>query len=748
MPLVIRGSAVPGTTMQVLQAANTAYPSLAFAQSQNTGLFLSAPATLGVSAGGVESLTVSNASTTITANAAPRLVVTSNAVSMNLAFVSNQTPPTRPFVGTATYDLSVPQLTANNSQPVSVWGSATGYAYGTGTLPIFKTFSGEPVDKYVSFAGNVGNGSYFTFGTTTWKVASNQGFSCLAHVRTSSSSIGNNERIFDFGSGTDSFWFGRNRTSGNVIFYANASPEAFVSTTTPVLSGGWQVLGCRLALASNVVGTQTWGMTIFNNGANVASSSFTSTISDKNATQSYIGRPWNVSARFVSADSFSTMDIRSVTFYDYPLTDTDFANLYAYEYARFNTLSSTANAAQGSVLVSSSGGAMYVSASGDISGVRSIDGMPLQRMRHWSPQNLLKNDILGILQASRDACPVSSTIDAVRDIGNFPGSYAFFGSVLMQDRRVFIVPHNSTSARIYDPMTNVVTTPGGSYAGSNSYAGGVLLPDGRVLCIPYNVLFGKGAIYTPWTDSVTATTTMADFRPPSFAGGVLVNDGRVFLIPYNTYYPSVYDPAVDSMTTVSLSNLNPSGFIGFTLSGVAKYAGGVLLQDGRVYCVPHNATYPLLFDPVSNAVSFSTASFPAEGAYWGGVLLPDGRVFNVPHNATSARIYDPVTDTVSLVPGFPGNYAFLGGCLLPCGRVLCIPYSVPYCVIYDPIRDVITVSSGTFSASNGYAGAVLLPDGRAFVSPCNDTTAKLLNTSWGSVPIPVSVLTSPYLNTL
>jgi len=68
--------------------------------------------------------------------------------------------------------------------------------------------------------------------------------------------------------------------------------------------------------------------------------------------------------------------------------------------------------------------------------------------------------------------------------GTYPGSGAFNGGVLLPDGRVFCVPHNSTTARIYDPITNTLTTPSGTYPGTGAFAGGVLLPDGRVFCVP------------------------------------------------------------------------------------------------------------------------------------------------------------------------------------------------------------------------------------------------------------------------
>ena len=78
----------------------------------------------------------------------------------------------------------------------------------------------------------------------------------------------------------------------------------------------------------------------------------------------------------------------------------------------------------------------------------------------------------------------------------------------------------------------------------------------------------------------------------------------------------------------------------------------------------------------------SSGSFPGNNAYIGGVLLPDGRVFCVPHNATQARTYDPSTNTVSLVGSFPGSLANSGGVLLPDGRVFCVPYNATRARVY------------------------------------------------------------------
>ena len=66
-----------------------------------------------------------------------------------------------------------------------------------------------------------------------------------------------------------------------------------------------------------------------------------------------------------------------------------------------------------------------------------------------------------------------------------------------------------------------------------------------------------------------------------------------------------------------------------------------------------------------NTSSTPTGTYPGGQAFVGGVLLPDGRVFCVPSYSTTARIYDPATSTLTTPSGtYPGSGAFAGGVLL------------------------------------------------------------------------------------
>ena len=170
------------------------------------------------------------------------------------------------------------------------------------------------------------------------------------------------------------------------------------------------------------------------------------------------------------------------------------------------------------------------------------------------------------------------------------------------------------------------------------------------------------------------------------------------------------------------------------------YICGILLMDGRVYCVPHTATTARIFDPKTGAVSIPKGTFTVT-QFAGGVLLPDGRVFLVPCLSTTARIYDPNTDTLITPNGaypYSGNNLglFYSGVLLSDGRVFCIPYNTTKAYIYNPVTDTVVEASETYSGNGAFANGVLLADGRVFMVPTNSTTARIYNPATDTLTTP------------
>lgn len=180
------------------------------------------------------------------------------------------------------------------------------------------------------------------------------------------------------------------------------------------------------------------------------------------------------------------------------------------------------------------------------------------------------------------------TGNAVATVDLSAGSKSFAGAVLMKDGRVFCVPYDSTTARIYNPDTETVSTPSGTYPGSGAFVGGILLPDGKVFCVPHNSASAR--IYDPLTDTLsTPSGTYPGTK--AFFGGVLTRDGKVFCVPYNSTTARIYDPTTDTLTT-------PTG----TYPGGEAFSGGVLLGDGRIFCVPYSANFPLAYNPVTDVL--------------------------------------------------------------------------------------------------------------------------------------------------
>lgn len=109
---------------------------------------------------------------------------------------------------------------------------------------------------------------------------------------------------------------------------------------------------------------------------------------------------------------------------------------------------------------------------------------------------------------------------------------------------------------------------------------------------------------------------------------------------------------------------------GFGSDCTQGYRGGVLLSDGRLGLIPfkHNGVY--LFDPDSNSGTSPVYSCPGEetakcsaGAYYGGVVLPNGTVVLVPHEADRVGLFSlNVTSKAYAVPTVPAAWNAL---LLP-----------------------------------------------------------------------------------
>jgi hypothetical protein len=217
-------------------------------------------------------------------------------------------------------------------------------------------------------------------------------------------------------------------------------------------------------------------------------------------------------------------------------------------------------------------------------------------------------------------------------------------------------------------------------------------------------------LYNPLSYTTVPAVGVTNY---AYVGGVLLPDGRVVFVPHNATTIGIFNPATNTYTTVSGA---PGG---------SAYFGGVLLPDGRVVFVPFAGTTIGIFNPATNVYS-TIAGAPGSNAYSGGVLLPDGRVVFVPFGATTIGMFNPVTNMYSTIARGAGDGSYVGGVLLPDGRVVFVPHSATTVGIFNPATTAYTTIAG--GPGNGaYAGGVLLPDGRVVFVPRNATTIGIFN---------------------
>jgi hypothetical protein len=91
-------------------------------------------------------------------------------------------------------------------------------------------------------------------------------------------------------------------------------------------------------------------------------------------------------------------------------------------------------------------------------------------------------------------------------------------------------------------------------------------------------------------------------------------------------------------------------------SGGAKWSGGVLAPNGKIYGIPYDSSGVLVIDPTTITTSI-LVDFPIhllniaeETKKWvGGVLAPNGKIYGVPYDSGSILEINPYTNQLSLI---------------------------------------------------------------------------------------------------
>lgn len=277
--------------------------------------------------------------------------------------------------------------------------------------------------------------------------------------------------------------------------------------------------------------------------------------------------------------------------------------------------------------------------------------------------------------------PVTDMIDTTTIVNTFfcdlAGTAKWVGGVLAPNGKIYCIPYNATTVLVIDTLANVANTLTitGLPATAAKWAGGVLAPNGKIYCMAYDS--SNFLVINPVTDT-TYTIGTASF-PNKHIGGVLAPSGYIYCIPY-TGGPSnsirVINTTTDTVTTP---------FAGTSPTGTAMYIGGVLAPNGKIYCIPHSAAGSggntfLVITPNSTgggSLTYEGLQYLGSTKFAGGVLAQNGRIYCIPYDKSDVVVVDPtVTPATSTFFGsLPGSAKWYGGVLAPNGCIYGIPYN-------------------------------------------------------------------------
>jgi hypothetical protein len=218
-----------------------------------------------------------------------------------------------------------------------------------------------------------------------------------------------------------------------------------------------------------------------------------------------------------------------------------------------------------------------------------------------------------------------------------------------------------------------------------------------------------------------------------FAGGVEMDDKRVYIIPYSASAARFFDPA-------SMTLHIPSG----NFSGTAQFSGGELISGNRVFMTPYNSTVAKVYDAVRDAIdTYSHAAFSGNYAFNRQIKLKDGsgRIFLVPYNSTVGLMFDPSTNTFTPTAGvFPGNGAFAGGCDMGNGVLFLSPAVGTKGGLLDYVNNTFTLTNCNFPGAENHITCKQLQNGDIFLCPHKSSSAMLYHplTDTNSVIVPAN----------
>jgi hypothetical protein len=251
---------------------------------------------------------------------------------------------------------------------------------------------------------------------------------------------------------------------------------------------------------------------------------------------------------------------------------------------------------------------------------------------------------------------------------------------------------------------------------------------------------------TTATVTVTATTPVTNSAPVANAGidqnvitGTMVrldgsgcSDANADMLTYAWTFQSA--PAGSSAMMSAVTGINPT----FTADRDGAYIFSLVVNDGRVDSAADSVTVTAVSkEPSVTIGKFGASISGTEAKWWGGVMGPDNKIYGIPFNAADILIIDPLTNTATrstMGANISGSNKWASGCLGPDGKIYCAPFSAPDVLVIDPVAGtaVRTNFGLDLSGSVKWAGAVVGADNKIYFIPRNSTNILIIDPATGT----------------
>ena len=261
------------------------------------------------------------------------------------------------------------------------------------------------------------------------------------------------------------------------------------------------------------------------------------------------------------------------------------------------------------------------------------------------------------------------------DVGDDNQYIKYYGGVLAKNGKIYCPPYgdsddtNTRKILEINPSDNTFSYINYSIGSNNQYSKyifGVLANNGKIYCPPFGDGDGDNTrevlVITPNDGGKNVEVDYIDGvgddnQYEKYIGGVLANNGKIYCPPYGDVHEED-----DQTNTRKILEINPIdntfSYINYSIGSnnqYEKYVGGVLANNGKIYCLPYgtidddseNTKKILVITPNDGGESVKVdfiekpiGSTIQSNKYTGGVLANNGKIYCNPANFDKLLVID------------------------------------------------------------------------------------------------------------